>query len=202
LITLFFELVPRAGMATRYFEMAAELKTALARNPGLVWIDRFESLGRPGTYLSHQVWRDEASLVKWRAQASHHAAQASGRRNILASYHLRVAEVVAARGPDAATPSLAATYNDPDLQPERFVVSVLSRGKPFGDAGGDAFRSVYDSMSFAWVAAPGSRAEGLHLIDEAASFAEVRAATLSLISRDYGMHDRAEAPQYFPPVNV
>lgn len=201
MISLIFEVEPRPGMASRYFEIAAELKEELSKNSGLVYIDRFESLSRPGKFLSHQIWRDEASLVKWRANAAHYGAQSTGRRNILADYRLRVGEVIAARGTEPGEAALPTTpYNDPVLQSERFAVVVLSSRSPLADTDGEPFRSVYQPSEFAWVTTPMGRRAGLALLDEAATYPQVRSARLSLISRDYGMHERAEAPQYFPPI--
>lgn len=203
MISLLFEVVPRPGMAHRYFEMAAELKGELSHNPGLVYIDRFESLARPGRFLSHQIWRDEASLTRWRANAHHYGAQSLGRRHVLADYRLRVGEVVAARGADAAGAVQPTTpYNDPYLQVERYAVVVLSAQSPLADTEGEAFASIYNPGEFAWVTTPPARGAGLALLDEAASYPQVRSARLSLVSRDYGMHERSEAPQYFPPVQA
>ncbi len=201
MISLLFEVVPRPGMAHRYFEMAAELKGELSQNPGLLYIDRFESLARPGRFLSHQIWRDEACLTRWRANAHHYGAQSLGRRHVLADYRLRVGEVVAARGVEghgAVNPTTP--YNDPALTPERYAVVVLSTQSPLADTEGEAFRSVYNPEEYAWVTTPPGRGAGLALLDEAATYPQVRSGRLSLVSRDYGMHERAEAPQYFPPV--
>lgn len=203
MITLLFEVVPRPGMANRYFDMAAELKGELDRNRGLVFIDRYESLSQPGHYLSHQIWQDEASVASWRANAAHHGAQSSGRRNVLADYRLRVGEVIAARGPESGPATMPTTpYNDPNLRSERFVVVVLSTTSPMTDTEGQAYRSVYHPGEFAWVTTAASRRAGLALLDEAASYPQVRSARLTLVSRDYTMHERAEAPQFFPAVNT
>ena len=60
---------------------------------GFVSIERFESLARPGRYLSLSFWRDEAAVAAWRALPEHRKAQAAGRGGIFADYRLRVASV-------------------------------------------------------------------------------------------------------------
>jgi hypothetical protein len=40
-------------------------------------------------------WRDEKSMVRWRATGVHHVAQKQGRAEILEDYHLRIGGVIA-----------------------------------------------------------------------------------------------------------
>jgi heme-degrading monooxygenase HmoA len=93
-IAVIFELEPREGAAPRYFELAAALRPALEQIDGFVSIERFESLTRPGRYLSLSIWRDEAAVRAWRCQAQHRSAQQEGRDAVFASYRLRVATIV------------------------------------------------------------------------------------------------------------
>ncbi|MFL4994745.1 MAG: antibiotic biosynthesis monooxygenase family protein, partial [Microvirga sp.] len=76
---LLFEVLPTPEGRARYFELAAALRPELDQNPGLLFIDRYESLSRPGVILSHSLWRDEASLARWRSNERHYAAQCAGR---------------------------------------------------------------------------------------------------------------------------
>jgi hypothetical protein len=50
---LLFELLPKPEGRSRYFEMAAALRPILDTSPGVLFIDRYESLRRPGWILSH-----------------------------------------------------------------------------------------------------------------------------------------------------
>ena len=205
MIALFFEVLPHPGQDGRYLEIAASLKPALDQSGGIVYLDRFRSLSRPRVLLSHQLWVDEACLARWRANSRHSGAQTAGRNAVFEDYRLRIGAVVAhvADGAVAETaPGIA--YNDPARQPERFMLVVRSAGQPFGgvfQAGvdGEAFRSVTRDTGHAAVAAVPDRAAGLALLRRAASDPCVSAAQLCLVSRDYGMFDRSEAPQYFPP---
>ena len=56
MIGLFFEVIPREGHASRYFELAASLKPELERSGGVLFIDRYTSNSRPDVVLSHQWW--------------------------------------------------------------------------------------------------------------------------------------------------
>lgn len=208
MIALFFEVTPRAGQDDRYLEIAAALKPELEASGGCRFLDRFRSLSRPRTMLSHQLWADEASLARWRVNQRHHGAQTAGRNAVLEDYRLRVGAVVAEAGPGRTlvehAPGLA--YNDPALTPERWMVVVRSTGAPLAEDGSrpwparEAWRSVYDAGEHAVAGAVCDRGAGLAMIAEAAMRAAVRTALLVLVSRDYGLRDRREAPQWYPPV--
>jgi heme-degrading monooxygenase HmoA len=93
-IAVLFELDPRPGAASRYFELAAALKADLESIDGFISVDRFETLARPGRYLSLSFWRDEAAVRSWRCHGRHRQAQQEGRSDVLAGYRLRVATVM------------------------------------------------------------------------------------------------------------
>lgn len=94
MIAVIFEVVPKAGRAQAYFDLAADLKPHLAEIDGFISIERFESLTEPGKFLSLSFWRDEAAVTNWRNLEQHRAAQAAGRESIFAAYRLRVASVL------------------------------------------------------------------------------------------------------------
>jgi len=94
MIAVIFELEPRPGAASRYFELAAALKADLESMDGFISVERFESVARPGRYLSLSFWRDEAAVRSWRCHGLHRHAQQEGRSDVLAVYRLRVATVV------------------------------------------------------------------------------------------------------------
>ncbi len=94
MIAVIFELTPRAGANDRYFELAAALKPALEAIDGFLSVERFESVTRPGHYVSLSFWRDEDAVREWRRQASHRGAQQEGRDAVFADYRLRVAAVL------------------------------------------------------------------------------------------------------------
>lgn len=94
MIAVIFEVMPHPGAASRYFEVAAALKADLAAVDGFMSVERFESLARPGHYLSLSFWRDEDAVRRWRCHGMHRQGQQEGRSQILAGYRLRVAEVL------------------------------------------------------------------------------------------------------------
>ena len=94
MIAVIFELEPNAQNAARYFELAADLRSELERIDGFISVERFESLARPGRYLSLSFWCDEEAVRRWRCHAQHRGAQQEGRSAVLAGYRLRVASVV------------------------------------------------------------------------------------------------------------
>ena len=94
MIAVIFELQPLPGAATRYFEIAAELKPLLKGIDGFISVERFESLAQPGKYLSLSWWRDEEAVRNWRCQSRHRSGQQEGRSAVFADYRLRVAAVL------------------------------------------------------------------------------------------------------------
>lgn len=94
MIAVIFEVEPQPGAASRYFELAAALRAELESIDGFMSVERFESLAKPGRFLSLSFWRDEASVRAWRCHGMHRRAQREGRSDVLAGYRLRVATVV------------------------------------------------------------------------------------------------------------
>lgn len=94
MIAVIFEVDPHPGAAPRYFELAAALKADLESIDGFISVERFESLARPGRYLSLSFWRDEAALRSWRCHGMHRQVQKEGRGDVLSGYRLRVTTVV------------------------------------------------------------------------------------------------------------
>ncbi|WP_342617420.1 antibiotic biosynthesis monooxygenase [Rhodoferax sp. GW822-FHT02A01] len=94
MIAVIFEVTPLQGMEQRYFDIAVELRESLQDIDGFVSVERFQSLTRPGTYLSLSYWRDEEAVRSWRRQTNHRAGQAEGRARVFADYRIRVAQVV------------------------------------------------------------------------------------------------------------
>ncbi len=94
MIAVIFELETREGGAQRYFEIAAGLRSELERTDGFISVERFESVTRPGHFLSLSFWRDEESVRNWRCHGKHRGAQQEGRNGLFADYRLRVTAVL------------------------------------------------------------------------------------------------------------
>ena len=195
MIALLFEVTPKPGALDEYLAIAARLRPALDALGGCLFLDRFRSLARADTLLSLQIWRDEAALTRWRVDAQHHKAQTLGRTRIFADYRLRIAQVVReeARGEPAWRPQRLGAYNDPAARAPRFVAIAASQSAALVGAA-ESFESIYRPGEFAHVfdvAAPDELA--------LAQLAHAQRLRVCEIERDYGMRERAEAPQFYPP---
>lgn len=94
MIAVIFEVEPVDGGAQRYFHIAQDLRAHLAHIDGFISVERFESLSRPGCFLSLSFWRDESAARAWRNHGEHRHSQQEGRDAVFANYRIRVAEVV------------------------------------------------------------------------------------------------------------
>jgi heme-degrading monooxygenase HmoA len=173
MIGLFFEVIPRDGHASRYFELAAALKSELDRNGGVLFIDRYTSLDRPDVLLSHQWWDSEEALVRWREHGQHRAIQRAGREQHFRDYRIRIGRAVEPSEISTKVRSVWASYHD---------------AEPIGRPVGELYKSVYREGKYLvlgeGVPAPGNATD----------------TKAFEIIRDYTMYDRAEAPQQYPPV--
>src|ERR1700735_1699873 len=95
MFSVLFEVLPHNENWDDYLNNAKMLRPELERVDGFVDNIRYKSLTRDGWILSLSSWRDEKSLVRWRAQSRHHEVQQKGRDAILADYHLRVGQLTA-----------------------------------------------------------------------------------------------------------
>lgn len=93
MITMIFEVWPRAENKDDYLETAAALRPLLDQIDGFISIERFESLAEPGKILSLGFFRDEAAITAWRNTTQHRKAQALGRNAYFSDYRLRIADV-------------------------------------------------------------------------------------------------------------
>lgn len=203
MLALFFEVCPRPGRMQAYLDTAARLRPLLEASGGCLFIDRFKSLDRDGWLLSYQVWRDEAAMTAWRVHHGHHGAQQAGRDAIFSDYRLRVAQVVRQETPGkpAWQPQRLNTWNDPATRPPRHMVVADSVDAPAGGAEyGERYESLYRPGRFAQVRAVTSLAEALDLTEVCRIGGNIETFRVCEIERDYGMFERAEAPQYYAPV--
>lgn len=198
---LMFEVKPKEGHEQDYFDRAAALRPRLIKNDGILFIDRYKSLSRPGIILSHSHWRDEASMTRWRVDEAHHKTQAAGRNVHFEDYRIRISHVLhySAAAEPAKTWTGDEAYKDPSSTTSRYLAIIGTEKRPYDD-GGEAFQSVNFADRFLAIVEPDSEQDGRNLIAEAEGRRHVTSSLLSIVSRDYGMYDRHEAPQYFPPV--
>ena len=94
MIAVIFEFTPIEGHFADYKALAEGLADDVSKAEGFISIERFESISRPGNFVSLSYWRDEESVRRWRNLQQHREAQAKGRGGIFSSYRLRVAQVL------------------------------------------------------------------------------------------------------------
>ena len=205
MLALFFEVKPKPEHFQRYLDMAAALKPQLEKIDGFISIDRYKSLAREGVVLSHSIWRDEAALTAWRVHEGHHRAQDAGRNVVFEDYRLRIAEVLREEmpGKPAWQPQRLSAYNDPAHRAPRYMVVAEASSAAFDALPGlapEAFASLNRANEFVHVMDSPDLATSLELTENCRIGAPSYRYRICEVERDYGMFERAEAPQYYPPV--
>ncbi len=173
---------------------------------GCLFIDRFKSLSRKNLVLSYQIWQDEGSMIAWRVDPKHHAVQETGREKVFDDYRIRIAQVLHEERPGKSPwrPERLSPYNDPKRRPPTFVVASESRSPELPVQRNwkrDVFESVYRPGVFAHLVDVPSSEEGITLGQRLLSDSATEYFRVIEVLRDYGMFDRVEAPQYYPPVS-
>jgi len=216
MFAVIFEVNPKPEQWESYLGYARLLRPELEQIDGFIANERFSSRRREGWLLSLSIWRDEKAVIRWRTLAQHHEVQQRGRLEVFRDYHLRVGEIISdnqlpagqglpqQRLDETATAAklIALTEAVLDPPPELEFGAVAARfGAPKDEArpglvDWDVFESISENGKFilltSWrdAAAAG---EWVSPIRGAIRCRRVR------VVRDYGMFDRAEAPQYYPP---
>lgn len=217
MFAVIFEVSPKQEAREVYIGYAASLHSELEHIEGFLDNERFASLRRPGWLLSLSIWRDEKAVIRWRTAPAHHEIQQKGRSEIFRDYHLRVGQIIAddrlpadqsliqpcldTTGAVAKLVTLSeAVLEDLAPHPDPPTVAVrlgaaATKAHP-GLIEWDVFESIYQPAKFilltSWRDAAAPQGSPV------ASPDSIRHRQIRVI-RDYGMFDRVEAPQYFPP---
>ena len=205
MMSLFFEVEVKPGRMEQYLTLAASLKPALDAMGGCLFLDRFRSLSRDNLLLSYQIWQDEGALTAWRADGRHHQVQTLGREKVFSNYRIRIAQVIHETRPaqPAWQPERRTSYNDPARRKPTYVLVTESRSEKLAarpDWPSDAFASVYREGQFAHLIDVPDTQSGVALGERLLAAPTAEYVRTVEVIRDYGMYDRAEAPQYYPPV--
>ena len=217
MFAVIFEVYPKAEQWEAYLGYAKLLRPELEQIDGFIDNERFASLRRKGWLLSLSIWRDEKAVIRWRTRARHHEVQQKGRTEVFGDYHLRVGEIIADNRPPAgkvlceqrfdetaaAAKLIALSEAAPEgLPPEPDAEAIAAR---LGELD-TAHSGLVDWDVFESIVRPGRFILLTSWRDAAAAEAslqggaDIRHRRVRVI-RDYGMFDRAEAPQYYPPVD-
>jgi heme-degrading monooxygenase HmoA len=207
MFAVLFEVQPKSEKWDDYLGIAKLLKPELEAIDGFMENIRYRSLTRPGLLLSLSIWRDEKALVRWRTQAVHHGAQERGRFEIFGDYHLRVGELTGEGSTERADETqvgagsivtlVDAKRAVKDPAPEQIAGSLGLQADAAGLVAWDVFEAVLTPGDVILLMTSRDRkaADALKAgVRDGARLRQVR------ILRDYGMHDRREAPQYYPDV--
>jgi heme-degrading monooxygenase HmoA len=218
MFAVIFVVQPKPSRFEEYLVVAKGLKPELEKIDGFIDNERFASTRREGRVLSLSTWRDEKAVIRWRTHAAHHAMQEKGRFEIFDDYHLRVGEILADTQIPQAQRAPQQRFDETEIADAKCVtiseLSPLGDRKPHGHGlaaalglpqsateivDQEVFESLYHPGKWLllvswhhgvaadqWTPTPGVAGELRHR--------HVR------IIRDYGMADRREAPQYYPPV--
>jgi len=217
MFAVIFEVQPRQGRFDDYLDLAKSLKPKLEAIEGFIDIERFESRRTAGKVLSLSIWRDEKAVVRWRTQGDHHGAQQKGRFEIFEDYHLRVGEITADSAPPPGTAvgqtrfdetqvgaAKVATITEVAPQDDADAVLRANLGLRAGTEGlvdQELFESIYNPGKLLLLAS-------WRDADAAGAWTPAKPAAGSVrhrqvrIIRDYGMHERREAPQFYPDVKT
>jgi heme-degrading monooxygenase HmoA len=215
-----FEVSPHADQWDAYLGYAKTLRPELEQIDGFVTNIRYQSLTREGWLLSLSDWRDEKALTRWRTHARHHEIQEKGRFEVFRDYHLRVGQVTQdTRLPaglslreqrldetevgEGTAVTLIDAQRSPDWvknsSPEEVATWLGLEPEAKGLLSWDVFDAVLtpgDVIALiSWRDHSAAEAfEAIAVVPDGARLRRVR------VVRDYSMHDRREAPQYFPNV--
>jgi heme-degrading monooxygenase HmoA len=205
MISQFFEVQIKEGQINRYLDLAASLKPSLEAMGGCLFIDRFRSLNRRNLLLSYQIWQDEGSMIAWRIDPKHHTVQEAGREKVFDDYRIRIAQVLHEERPErpAWHPDRLSPYNDPRRRPPTFVVASESRNRELSVETPwkrDVFESVYRPGIFAHLVDVPSSDAGVAFGRKLFADSTTEYFRVFEVMRDYGIFNRGEAPQYYPPV--
>ena len=195
MLALFFEVLPRPGHEDHYFRHVGMLKPVLENHAGMTWLDRFKSLTRERVILSHQLWADDAAIVKWRENRQHQGSQSAGRNRHFEDYRIRIAELFARveQGGPVEQFELGADATG------GYIVAGHSMGRPL-DGFDERFASVNIADAYVGLAPASSAEAAVQLLERLRHDQDMSWAFAARMTRDYGMFERDQAPQDYPPV--
>ena len=195
-IGLFFEVVPNPGHFHHYFSYVDKLKPELEKHKGLIWLNRYEAQFDDDSLLSHQLWDSEKSLENWRQNKQHRLAQKAGIEKHFKNYRIRIGQRLA-----SWQAGLVSNANfEPTSKSDALLLSIHSSKAISNTAFNKhafsvgAYRGLSPSDQFITLMTPNDLSSVLALTSSI-SPELIDKIELFLISRDYSMTDRMQAPR-------
>jgi len=220
--SVIFEVHPKPEQWDAYLGNAKMLRPELEQVDGFVDNIRYKSLRRAGWILSLSGWRDEKAVVRWRTATKHHMVQEKGRTEILLDYHLRVGQITQDTDVPAGQTlreqrldeteigeATTITLIDAKRPPQAAKIADAAEASTFlgldslaeGLVNWDVFDAVLTPGDFILLTSWRTTMDAEAFVNRAKLPKGARLRRVRVV-RDYGMFDRREAPQYFPPIAV
>jgi heme-degrading monooxygenase HmoA len=195
-IGLFFEVAPNPGHLNHYFSYVEKLKPELEKHDGLIWLNRYRAQLDDYSLLSHQLWDSEKSLENWRQNKQHRLAQKAGIKKHFKDYRIRIGQRLACWQADLVTDA----NFDSTSKSDALLVSIQSRAvisntafNKYASLDG-AHHGLSASDQFITLVTPNDLSSVLALTSSI-SPGSIDKIELFLISRDYSMTNRIQAPR-------
>jgi heme-degrading monooxygenase HmoA len=195
-VGLFFEVVPNSGHLHHYFSYVEKLKPELEKHKGLIWLNRYEAQLDDYSLLSHQLWDSEKSLENWRQNKQHRLAQKAGIKKHFKDYRIRIGQRLACWQANLVTETNFELISKSDA----LLVSIQSRTVISNTAFNKhavldgAYNGLSASDQFITLVTPNDL-PSVKALTSSISTDSIDKIELFLISRDYSMTNRIQAPR-------
>lgn len=195
-VGLFFEVVPNSGHLHHYFSYVEKLKPELEKHKGLIWLNRYEAQLDDYSLLSHQLWDSKKSLENWRQNKQHRLAQKAGIKKHFKDYRIRIGQRLACWQANLVTE----TNFELTSKSDALLVSIQSRTVISNTAFNKhavldgAYNGLSASDQFITLVTPNDL-PSVKALTSLISTDSIDKIELFLISRDYSMTNRIQAPR-------
>lgn len=195
-VGLFFEVVPNSGHLHHYFSYVEKLKPELEKHKGLIWLNRYEAQLDDYSLLSHQLWDSKKSLENWRQNKQHRLAQKAGIKKHFKDYRIRIGQRLACWQANLVTK----TNFELTSKSDALLVSIQSRTVISNTAFNKhavldgAYNGLSASDQFITLVTPNDL-PSVKALTSLISTDSIDKIELFLISRDYSMTNRIQAPR-------
>ena len=195
-VGLFFEVVPNSGHLHHYFSYVEKIKPELEKHKGLIWLNRYEAQLDDYSLLSHQLWDSEKSLENWRQNKQHRLAQKAGIKKHFKDYRIRIGQRLACWQANSVTE----TNFELTSKSDALLVSIQSRTVISNTAFNKhavldgAYNGLSASDQFITLVTPNDL-PSVKALTSSISTDSIDKIELFLISRDYSMTNRIQAPR-------